>query len=240
MDDLHALISPPAPTPGRPLLGCSILVVEDSRFACEAIRLMCLRSGARLRRADCLASARRHLLAYRPTILIADLGLPDGSGADLIADLAQAEPRIPVLLAMSGDPGRQREAMEAGADDFIEKPVESLFSFQKILVSHLPQEMRPPGLHTPAQGDHIDPDPIAYRDDIAHACEMLGTGADERTLDYIVQFTTGVAQSAHDKPLIAAARRLARLRAAGRPIGSGLAQFAGILQERLSAGRTMI
>ena len=240
MDDLHALISPPAPTPGRPLLGCSILVVEDSRFACEAIRLMCLRSGARLRRADCLASARRHLLAYRPTILIADLGLPDGSGADLLADLDQAEPRIPALLAMSGDPGRRREAMNAGADDFIEKPVESLFSFQKLLVSHLPSDMRPPRLCSPARGDQIEPDPIAYHDDIAHACEMLGTGTDERMLDYILQFTTGVALSAHDTPLATAARELARLRTAGRPLGSRLASFAGILQERLSARQSMI
>ncbi len=240
MDDLHELMPPPAPTPGRPLTGCSVLVVEDSRFACEAIRLMCLRSGARLRRADCLASARRHLLAYRPTILIADLGLPDGSGADLIADLDQAEPRIPALLAMSGDPGRREEAMAAGADDFIEKPVASLFAFQKLLVAHLPRDMRPARLHRPPDSDHINPDPIAYHDDIAHACAMLGTGADGRTLDYIVQFTAGVARSADDKPLIAAARRLARRRATGRPLGSCLAQFAGILQERLSAGQSVI
>ncbi len=239
MDDLEELLPPPAPTPSRPLLGHSILVAEDSRLACEAIRLLCLRSGARLRRAHCLAAAYRHLNRYRPTILIADLGLPDGSGLDLLHDLAQARPRLTVLLGMSGDPMRETEAMQAGADGFLAKPIESLAGFQKLLLSHLPPGMKPAKLQT-LTDDRIVPDPIAYQDDIAHACEMLNGQEDERTLDYLLQFTRGVARSARDKPLIAVAERLARHRACGRPVGSDLARLAGILHERLTAGRAMI
>jgi DNA-binding response OmpR family regulator len=70
--------------PVQPLAGLTILAVEDSRFASEALRLMCLRSDARLRRADSLEQADRHLSVYRPDVVIVDLGLPDGNGADLI------------------------------------------------------------------------------------------------------------------------------------------------------------
>ena len=91
----------PTPTAERPLLGLTVLVVEDSRFACEAMRLLCLRSGARIRRAGSLRAARRHLQVYRPSIVIADLGLPDGNGIDLIAELAQSQPRVDALLALS-------------------------------------------------------------------------------------------------------------------------------------------
>ena len=77
----------PSPTADRPLLGLTVLVIEDSRDACEAMRLLCLRSGARIRRADCMRAARRHLQVYRPSVVIADLGLRDGNGIDLIQEL---------------------------------------------------------------------------------------------------------------------------------------------------------
>ena len=58
------------PTAERPLSDITLLVVEDSKFASDAVRLMALHSGARLRRADCLASARRHLAVYCPNVVM--------------------------------------------------------------------------------------------------------------------------------------------------------------------------
>ncbi|MEO1397829.1 MAG: response regulator, partial [Pseudomonadota bacterium] len=141
-EDLTELISPKRPRPDRPLVGMTVLVVEDSRFDSEAIRLLCQRSGARLRRADSLLHARRHLSLYRPTVVMVDVGLPDGSGLDLIRELNGAVPRVPILMAISGDPTARQSALDSGAQDFLEKPVRSLVQFQQTMLAHLPIELR--------------------------------------------------------------------------------------------------
>lgn len=99
MGDLSALFAPEPPDPRRPLRGATILAVEDSHFARESLRLTGRHSGARPRRADCLAPARRHLRVCHPAAAIVDFGLPDGSGAEPIAELAHARPRF---VALSG------------------------------------------------------------------------------------------------------------------------------------------
>ena len=219
-------------TPTRPLLGLTILVVEDSRFACEAMRLLCLRSGARIRRADCLRSARRHLQIYRPSVAVIDLGLPDGSGADLIEELSTSAPRIGVILGTSGDDFAENVAIAAGADGFLTKPITSLAAFQSAILTHLPADRQPLGPRM-INDDAIRPDTIAFMDDMAHMAELLNNQLDDKTLDYVAQFINGVARSADDTPLAQAAADLARARANGAPVASNAARIAGMVQERL-------
>jgi len=238
MDDFDAALMKPAVTAERPLAGLTILVVEDSRYASEAMRLLCLRSGARIRRADCLASARRHLQVYLPSVAIVDLGLPDGSGEDLIRELTGSGPRTGVVLGTSGDADGECASIAAGADGFLMKPVETLAEFQTAVLEQLPAEDRPVGA-SPSGTEHIHPDPIAFHDDLTHISTILRSDADAGTVDYIAQFLSGVARSAHDTTLQAAADALARDCAKGRPIRSDLARLAGIVQDRLSLGRAI-
>ncbi len=222
------------PNPERPLQGMTVLVVEDSRFASEAIRLLCLRSGARIRRADTLAAAHRHLAVYRPSVVIIDIGLPDGSGTGLIAELAQARPRVGAILAMSGEEAGREAALAAGADAFLAKPIESLFAFQQAVLRALPEDGILPGPRV-VSADKVAPDPISFKDDLSHMAEVIDSGPRGEELDYIAQFLTGVARSAHDADLEAAALRLAQARAAGRSTSSGLASLAGLIEQRLEA-----
>lgn len=223
----------PAPTAARPLLGLTVLVIEDSRFACEAMRLLCLRSGARIRRADCLRSARRHLQVYRPSVVIVDLGLPDGNGLDLIRELAAAEPRVEVVLATSGDPDGEHIAAQAGADGFLSKPITSLAAFQQAVLSNLPPERQPAGPRE-VTDEEVSPDIIAFQDDMAHIADVLEDPADDSALDYVAQFITGVARSAHDKGLEQAAVSLAKARASGASVQKEVAKLSGLVKQRLT------
>lgn len=223
-------------TRGCPLLGLTVLMVEDSAYAAEALRLMCLRSGARIRRADCLKSARHHLQVYRPSVLIVDLGLPDGTGLDLIEEAAGRLPRIGAILGLSGDPFGAEIAIAAGADGFLGKPVASLARFQSEILAHLPADLRPEAPDC-AEEEIIHPDPLAYRDDMALVADMLNDGHEGKVLDYVAQFLRGVARSAEDTALAEAAAGLAQARAQGAPLASPTARLAGLVQQRLGAAR---
>lgn len=233
MDELDPFQIARQPSANRPLLGMTILVVEDSRYSCDAMRLLCLRSGARIRRADCIASARRHLQVYRPTVAIIDLGLPDGSGAELVSELTQANPRIEVVLGISGDSFAEAEMLAAGADGFLEKPLTSLGAFQNAILTHMPADRQPPAPR-PVPLDDVTPDPIAYRDDMAHIAKLLCDGRNQPAMGYLAQFVTGVARSARDQQLEDAGRTLIEAWRRNRPLSSQIAKVAGLVQDRLS------
>jgi CheY-like chemotaxis protein len=219
-------VAPAFGTSHLPLQGMTILVVEDSRFACEALRLMCQRGGARMRRAENLHSARAHLRVYIPDVLLVDLGLPDGRGESLIQAMVLSEKRPQLLLATSGHPEGRVSAMAAGADDFLDKPLQSLAILYEKLRMHLP-DLAPNDL--PEQS--IRPDKLALQDDLARAREALRTPPSPSLQGYVGRFVLGLAADARDAPLGDAARM------ALRPDGT-IAPLQTLLQTRLKETAT--
>ncbi|RYH08569.1 response regulator [Tropicimonas sp. IMCC6043] len=232
-DELAARMMARKPTPERPLLGLTILVVEDSRFACEAMRLLCLRSGARIRRADCLASAHKHLAVYRPSAVIVDMGLPDGNGAELIRELVASDQRAPVILATSGDPSVATEALAAGADGFLEKPIISLAAFQQAVLVHLPADARPRTPHV-VSGDIVSPDLFALKDDLSHIAEVISQPMDDEQMEYLAQFLASVARSAGDPDLDRAAQTLRRAVLDRKPPRRAIGAISDLVETRLT------
>jgi CheY-like chemotaxis protein len=189
--------SPPV-TPDRPLAGITLLAVEDSRFASDALRLLCHRLGARLRRAATLAEAALHLARPLPDLAIIDIGLPDGSGTSLIARLATTGTPV---LGISGEDGAEVLARRAGACGFIAKPLESIDSFRNLILAHLPGRTFPWSARLPAPV-LPPPDPLALREDLAHAVARLAAG----DTAYVAGFVTGLARATRDPALERAAR----------------------------------
>ena len=219
------------PTADRPLVGQTVLLVEDSRFASEAIRLLCLRSGARVRRADSLRSANRHLRSYSPSVVIVDIGLPDGSGLDLIRELKGAVSGVSAIIAISGD-AEADAAAAAGADAFLLKPVQSVGAFVELVLSVLPETETPPGPR-PVKLGAVDPDKRALRDDLEHAARLLSEGRATGEIGYASQFLSGVARLAGDDALEIAASDLARHQDAAGRMAKPLERAMGLLNARL-------
>jgi CheY-like chemotaxis protein len=215
---------PPAPRQLTALQGFTVLAVEDSRFASDALRLMCQRSGARLRRAETLAAADDQLAVFSPDVLLVDLGLPDGRGEVLLQKMAASANR-PVLLGMSGDPAGREAAMAAGADGFLEKPFAGLVAFQAALLLHLPD-----GCQRLVSGTdtEISADPLAMRDDLVRAAAALRANPDPAERVYLSGFLAGIARQKRDAPLAAASAALAKPEA-------GLETIAGLVSVHLQA-----
>jgi DNA-binding NarL/FixJ family response regulator len=72
--------------------------------------------------AGSMAEARTQAAASRFDVVVLDLGLPDGNGADLIGELREASPGGAVLImSASLHPTNIEKAMRAGAAEVLDK-----------------------------------------------------------------------------------------------------------------------
>ncbi len=138
LDKLSAAIQhllPPQPALGRQrlegqgnippsVLKPVVYIVDDDLHVRDAIKAVILEDG---RIAEVFASCEAFLAAYRPGqegCLLIDATLPGMSGLDLLRHLRAAGDRLPaIMITGNSDVGMAVDAMKAGADDFIEKPV---------------------------------------------------------------------------------------------------------------------
>jgi two-component system KDP operon response regulator KdpE len=99
-----------------------VLLVEDERHIRRFLRTSLEAEGWRVFEAETLRQGLVDAATRKPDLVIADLGLPDGDGVDLIREL-RTWSSVPVLvLSARSDEGAKVRALDAGADDYIEKP----------------------------------------------------------------------------------------------------------------------
>jgi CheY-like chemotaxis protein len=117
-----------------------ILVIESNPDAGAALCALLETWGHNAIFAETGRQGIRETLHGTPDVMILDLGLRDMDGCEVVR-LIRAEPGgdRPVMIAYSGSPHREAQALDAGCDVFILKPnVEEM----ELLVGKTREEVR--------------------------------------------------------------------------------------------------
>lgn len=106
-----------------------VLIVEDIVEVRRALRAVALRAfpGLQAAEAGSLAEARQLLATDSWDVLLLDLGLPDGSGIEIVREFAGRIPQI-IITTIFDDDEHLFEALRAGASGYLlkDEPPETL------------------------------------------------------------------------------------------------------------------
>ncbi|WP_029913481.1 sigma-54-dependent transcriptional regulator [Pelobacter seleniigenes] len=110
----------------------SILIVDDERNVRVFLRELFEQDGYEVFAAGSIDEAKTEITKNSPEVVVLDLGLPDGSGHELIPFIKnnKKNTEVVVITAM-GTIDNAVDSMRLGAYDFISKP----FDTEKILIS---------------------------------------------------------------------------------------------------------
>ena len=102
-----------------------LLIVDDEKLLRWSLNKTLARAGFATLEAGSIEGGRSTILQQEPEIVLLDIGLPDGSGMDLLKWARGSFPHI--MFVMMTARGRIKDAVEAmriGAHDYMEKPLE--------------------------------------------------------------------------------------------------------------------
>jgi two-component system chemotaxis response regulator CheY len=103
----------------------SVLICDDLASVQGMLRRMLERAGHVV--TGCAGSADEVLARYRegrPDVVLLDYRMPGAHGLSLLRDLLALDPSACVVMCSgTGDPDVRRDALEAGARDWVLKPI---------------------------------------------------------------------------------------------------------------------
>lgn len=99
-----------------------ILTIEDESNIRRFVKLALETEGYEVFEADGLKRGLIEAGTRRPDLVVLDLGLPDGDGLDFITDLRNWSDIPVIVLSARNSEHDKISALDAGADDYLEKP----------------------------------------------------------------------------------------------------------------------
>ena len=115
-----------------------VLVVEDDREIRALMQSTLSVEGFEVTTAVSLSEAQAVLRHDPPDVLVLDLGLPDGDGAQLVRELRRTS-AMPILIVSARHQEAQKIALlDEGADDYLTKPfsVGELLARMRVALRH--------------------------------------------------------------------------------------------------------
>jgi two-component system KDP operon response regulator KdpE len=103
--------------------GPRILVVDDERQILRALQTSLRGAGYEVETAETAETALAAAAMRPPEALIVDLVLPDGTGTEVVRELRTWSTAPVIVLSAVGDEREKVAALDAGADDYVTKPV---------------------------------------------------------------------------------------------------------------------
>ncbi len=101
-----------------------VLVVDDNRLVRELFTASLTERGARCRIATTGAEGLARAAEERPEVIVLDLALPDGDGADLVPRFRALATGVRIIgVSAHAGPADRTRALAAGMDVFLVKPV---------------------------------------------------------------------------------------------------------------------
>jgi two-component system KDP operon response regulator KdpE len=103
--------------------GPRVLVVDDEPQILRALRTSLRGAGYEVETADTADGALAEAAMRPPDAVILDLVLPDGTGIDVCRELRTWSHAPVIVLSAVGEEREKVAALDAGADDYVTKPV---------------------------------------------------------------------------------------------------------------------
>jgi two-component system KDP operon response regulator KdpE len=100
-----------------------VLVVDDEPQILRALRTSLRGAGYQVETAETAETALAIAALKPPEAVILDLVLPDGTGIDVCRELRKWSSAPVILLSAIGEEREKIAALDAGADDYVTKPV---------------------------------------------------------------------------------------------------------------------
>ncbi|WP_082971575.1 response regulator [Rheinheimera sp. SA_1] len=110
-------------------MSARILVIDDETQIRKMLRIALKSVGYDVTEAESVGSGLSALVRQQPDLVILDLGLPDGDGLELLAELRSFS-KVPVIvLSVRNGDSDKIKALDLGAQDYVSKP----FSVEELL-----------------------------------------------------------------------------------------------------------